>query len=316
MTRWTVDAIPDLHGQVAIITGANSGLGLELTRALAARGARVIMACRSLDKAQQAQARLKAEIPQASLEVMQLDLTSLASVRAFATDFPARHDRLDLLFNNAGVMAMPRRETEDGFELQIGTNHLSHFALTGLLLPTLLSTPHSRIVTTTSIARAFGRIHFDDLNGKRSYNRWLAYGQSKQANLLFALELHRRLAGAKAPTISVAAHPGFAHTELQPKSAAASGSTLERIFYATLGSLMSQSPQMGALPLLYAATSSDIQGGELVGPVGFLKLRGYPKVEVKHKPEDKKLTAARLWKLSVELTGVDYAPLQTQESKV
>ncbi len=217
MSNWTMNDIPDLQGRVALVTGANSGLGLETTRALAAHGAHVIMACRNSEKAREATTNIKQAVPGASLEVTTLDLASLSSVHHCVASIQQTHERLDLLFNNAGVMAVPRSETKDGFELQFATNYLSHFVLTGLLLPRLLNTPHSRVVTLTSMARssAHGRINFDDLNGKRSYGRWTAYGQSKLANLLFAEELQRRLSRAGSTTISVAAHPGFARTELQ-----------------------------------------------------------------------------------------------------
>ena len=317
MNKWTINDIPDLHGRVALVTGANSGLGLETTRALAARGAHVIMACRSLTKARQAEAEIKQSVPGASVELAQLDLASQASVHECADAIQQTHDRLDLLFNNAGVMAIPRRETPDGFEMQFATNYLGHFALTGLLLPTLLSTTRSRVVTLTSIARMFahGRIDFDDLNGKHSYDRSRAYGQSKLATLLFADELQRRLARAGSTTISVSAHPGYARTELQSTSQAASGSILDRFGEAAMRPFMSQSAQMGALPQLYAALSPDLQGGERIGPDGLFALRGYPHIEPVNEQEENPRTAARLWDLSVELTGVDYAPLQTRQSR-
>ena len=311
MRRWTAEEIPDLQGQVALITGANSGLGLETTRALAARGAHVVMACRNLDKARQAQATLVATVPRASLEPAVLDLASLTAVREFARSFREQHPRLDWLFNNAGVMAIPRQETADGLEVQFGTNHLGHFALTGLVLPTLLATPQSRIVTTTSSARFMGRIRLDDLNRRRSYGRWEAYGQSKSANLLFAFELQRRLAAAGATTISVAAHPGYATTNLQRTSATVSGAVVERLFYASLGRILAQSARMGALPQLYAGMAPGLRGGELVGPGGFAGMRGDPRIDPRARREDDQETAARLWKASVELSGVDYAALQS-----
>lgn len=311
MRQWTAEEIPHLQGRVALITGANSGLGLETTRALAARGVHVVMACRNLDKARQAQAAIVATVPQASLEPVVLDLASLTSVREFARSFREKHPRLDWLFNNAGVMAIPRQETADGLEVQFGTNHVGHFALTGLVLPTLLATPQSRIVTTTSSARFMGRIRFDDLNRRRSYGRWEAYGQSKLANLLFAFELQRRLAAAGATTISVAAHPGYATTNLQRTSATVSGAVVERLFYATLGRILAQSARMGALPQLYAGIASGLHGGELIGPGGLAGMRGYPRVDLRARREDDQETAVRLWKVSVELSGVDYAALQS-----
>lgn len=262
------------------------------------------MACRNVDKASSAQQSILATIPQASL-----DLASLTSVRKFAASFRESHPRLGLLFNNAGVMAIPRQETEDGFERQFGTNYLAHFALTGLLLPTLLNTPQSRVVTTTSMARAFGNLKFDDLNRKKSYSRWGAYGQSKTANLLFAFELQSRLAAADANTLSVAAHPGYSRTNLQNTSAVTSRANLERWFYIIVQPLV-QSGAMGALPQLYAGTSSAIHGGELVGPANLGGMRGYPKVDTKAQREYDRTAAARLWDVSRELTGVDYATLQ------
>jgi protochlorophyllide reductase len=309
MNKWTTKDIPDLHGRVALVTGANSGLGLETTRALAARGAQVIMACRSLDKAREAEAEIKKTAPDAAVTLVQLDLTSLASVHDLAATMQHTHDRLDLLFNNAGIMAFPRSETKDGFELQFGTNHLGHFALTGELLPLLLATPHSRVVTTTSLARTMGQVLFDDLKRTRSYGRWEAYGQSKRANLFFTFELQRRCARVGASTISVAAHPGWANTRLQSASVAASGSLGDRVAMTVMGPLLGQSQQMGALPQLYAGTSPDIHGGEVVGPGGFMHMRGSPTIERKAQREDDVRAATRLWEVSVELTGVDYAPL-------
>jgi NAD(P)-dependent dehydrogenase (short-subunit alcohol dehydrogenase family) len=272
------------------------------------------MACRSLAKGQAVQAEIAASLPAASLELAQLDLASLASVRAFAASFQQSHERLDLLFNNAGIMAIPRSVTADGFETQFGTNYLGHFALTGLLLPTLLATLHSRVITTTSIARSSGRIKFDDLQRQRSYGRWEAYGQSKRANLLFAFELQTRLSAAGASTISVAAHPGASGTNLQTTSARISNARIESFLYATLWPLISQSALMGTLPQLYAATAEQISGGELVGPSG--NLRGYPKIDRQARKEYDRPVAARLWEESVKLTGVDYAVLPAVPTSV
>ncbi|GAC1503307.1 MAG: oxidoreductase [Ktedonobacteraceae bacterium] len=308
--QWTTNDMPDLTGYRAVVTGANSGLGLETTKALAAKGAHVIMACRNLESAGKAQELIKASVPQASLEVRQLDLASLASVRAFAAALLAEQRKLHLLYNNAGLMAIPRRETQDGFEMQFGTNHLGHFALTGLLLPLMLATAGSRIVITTSAARQLGRIRLDDLNRTKSYGRWEAYGQSKLANLLFSFELQRRLAAAEASTISVAAHPGYSNTNLQGASVTASGSAFDRITM-QLGALIAQSGYMGTLPQLYAGTSPAIRGGELVGPGDFGGLRGYPRIETSARKEDDQPLAAQLWDASVKLTGVDFAALRT-----
>ena len=310
MSNWTINDIPDLQGRVALVTGANSGLGLETTRALAAHGAHVIMACRNPEKARQAETNIKQTVSGASLELAALDLASLASVHECATSVLQTHERLDWLFNNAGVMALPRHETTDGFELQFETNYLSHFALTGLLLPSLLNTPHSRVVTLTSMARSYahGRINFDDLNGKRSYGRWRAYGQSKLANLLFADELQRRLSRAGSTTISVAAHPGFARTELQATSMASPGIMSRILNYVSLP--LSQSAQMGVLPQLYAACSFQLRGGERIGPGGLFGMRGYPRIEPRNEREEDPHTAARLWEVSAEFTGVTYEALR------
>ncbi len=314
MTKWTAAEMPDMHGKVALVTGANSGLGLETTRALVIKGAHVIMACRDQEKGRRVKTSLEESIEGASLELAELDLASLASIRTFAQGFQADHTQLDLLFNNAGVMAIPQRKTQDGFEWQFGTNYLGHFALTGLLLPTLLTTPQSRVITTSSFAQLLGKIEFDNLNSERSYSRWSAYGKSKLADLMFAFELQRRLKRAGATTISVAAHPGYAHTSLQSTSANASQAISEHLMYTLYGG---QSAAMGALPQLYAATSPHIYGGEYVGPDGLFGMSGYPKKVRGMKSAYNEQVAARLWEVSVELTGVDDAVLQpTVQQKV
>ncbi len=304
MNKWTANDIPDLRGRVALVTGANSGLGLETTRVLAEHGAKVMMACRNLDKGHQAETAIRQTVAGADIEVIPLDLSSLASVRECAATFAGTSERLDLLFNNAGIMAIPRGETADGFETQFGTNHLGHFALTGLLLPLLLATPDSRVVTTTSGARVAGRVRLDDLQRQRSYGRWEAYGQSKRANLLFAFELQARLAATGANTISVAAHPGFANTNLQGTSATLSNARFERMMMPVIGTFLSQSALMGALPQLYAATSPTIHGGELVGPDGLAEMIGHPKVIRSAAKEYDRPLAASLWEISEKLTGV------------
>jgi protochlorophyllide reductase len=306
MSHWTTADMPDLHGYTALVTGANSGLGLETTRALAAKGAHVVMASRNLEKGSQTQSSLEESIPGASLELTQLDLASLAGVRDFANRFQANHTQLNLLFNNAGVMAIPYRKTPDGFEWQFGTNYLGHFALTGLLLPTLLATPKSRVITTSSMAQSMGKIEFDNLNNERSYSRWSAYGKSKLADAIFAFELQRRLKRAGVDTISVSAHPGYSNTNLQTTSATEAGAALERFMYSFY---RGQSAAMGALPQLYAATAPYIYGGEYIGPDGLFGMTGYPKkVQAVKRAYDEQV-AARLWDVSVEMTGVDYAAL-------
>ncbi len=312
MSQWTADAIPNLEGRIALITGANSGLGLETARVLVAKGARVIMACRDLGKASEAQTSIKAATPEALIDSIQLDLASLVSVRSVAAQVQQRYQRLDLLFNNAGVMAIPRRDSVDGFEMQFAVNYLGHFALTGRLLPLLLTTLKSRVITLTSIARS-GKVNFDDLQGEQHYKRWGAYGQSKTADLLFAFELQHRLAQAGASTISVAAHPGYASTNLQATSAA-SDPALYRFGMNVMGAVLAQSSSMGALPQLYAATSPGIQGGEVVGPSGFSQMRGLPKVIQEIQKEYDHEVAARLWEISTQLTGVDFAALNASQT--
>ena len=308
MSHWTTADIPDLHGHIALVTGANSGLGFETTRALAAKGATVVMACRDQEKGRKAKTAIEESVPGASLELMALDLSSLAAIRAFAERFRADHTQLHLLFNNAGVMAIPYRKTPDGFEWQFGTNYLGHFALTGLLLPTVLATPRSRVITTSSMAHIMGKIEFDNLNNERSYSRWSAYGKSKLADLMFAFELQRRLKEAGVDTISVAAHPGFSHTSLQATSVTEAGAVIEGLMYAFY---RGQSAAMGALPQLYAGTSPYVFGGEYIGPDGLFGMSGYPKkVHASKKAYDEQV-AAQLWEKSLEMTGVDYAALHT-----
>jgi NAD(P)-dependent dehydrogenase (short-subunit alcohol dehydrogenase family) len=302
MTRkWTTQDVPDQHGRTAIVTGANSGLGRIVARELARRGARVILASRDNAKGTEAVSVIAAAFPSSTVEAAQLDLANLSSIRAFANRIRDANDRIDLLINNAGVMAAPFRRTADGFELQIGTNHLGHFALTRLLLP-LLYKPDARVVTVSSNNHRNASMRFDDLQGERDYSRWGAYGQSKLANLLFAFELDRRLKVAGWPLISVAAHPGYSATNLQ-----LSGPPLhERLAMRLSNRLFAQSAEMGALPLLYAATVPRLAGGSYVGPDGRGEMRGHP-VLVRASPrayddED----ARRLWDVSERLTGVRY----------
>jgi NAD(P)-dependent dehydrogenase (short-subunit alcohol dehydrogenase family) len=301
--------MPDQTGRIAIVTGANSGLGYETAFALAQKGAHVIMACRNLEKAQAAQADMQEQDPSASVETMQLDLASLKSIRGFADQFEQKYKQLDLLINNAGIMAIPRKETADGFEMQFGVNHLGHFALTGLLLRCLLHTPGSRVVNVTSGASFFGRMNFKDLQGKQSYSRFGAYSQSKLANLLFTFELQRKLDAAGVDILAVAAHPGYALTNLQRTSVNESGAVIERWLYELFGPIFSQSAAMGALPQLYAATAPDVKGSEFYGP-HFMQMRGYPVRMKASPPAYNKESAHRLWTISEQLTAVDYEVLQ------
>jgi NAD(P)-dependent dehydrogenase (short-subunit alcohol dehydrogenase family) len=300
--KWTAADIPDQTGRTAVVTGGNSGLGLAAGRALAAAGAAVVLACRNLGKAEDAAASIGAAVPGADVAVEELDLASLSSVRDFAARFGAGHEGLDLLINNAGVMAPPRRQTADGFELQFGTNHLGHFALTGLLLERMRGREEARVVTVSSTAHKLGRIAFDNLGGERRYFRWNAYCQSKLANVLFALELDRRLRAGGAAVKSLAAHPGYAATNLQT----AAPPVFDRAVLALTNRLLAQSAEMGALPELYAATRPNLDGGLFVGPDGFEEQRGHPKVVRPVRAGRDEATAARLWDLSEELTGVSY----------
>ena len=301
--KWTAADIPDQAGRTAVVTGANSGLGLVAARALAGAGADVVLACRNTEKGEAAVASIRTAVPAATVAVEPLDLSSLASVREFAERFGADRDGLDLLINNAGVMAPPRRQTADGFESQFGTNHLGHFALTGLLLGRMQGREDARVVTVSSGAHKFGRIRFDDLQGERAYRRWRAYGQSKLANVLFARELDKRLRAAGSTVSSLAAHPGYSATNLQ----SASPPFLDRTIMVVTNRLLAQSAEMGALPELYAATRPNLDGGLFIGPDGFEEQRGYPKVVSPVKAGRDEAVAARLWTVSEELTGVSYA---------
>jgi NAD(P)-dependent dehydrogenase (short-subunit alcohol dehydrogenase family) len=300
--KWTTKDIPDQAGRIAVITGANTGLGLETAKALAAHGAAVVLAVRNVDKGKDAAARITTDTPGADVTIQRLDLSSLDSVREAAADLGASHDRIDLLINNAGVMYTPRSTTADGFELQFGTNHLGHFALTGLLLDRLLAVDGSRVVTVSSVGhRIRARINFDDLNAERNYSRIAAYGQSKLANLMFTYELQRRLASTGSTTIAVAAHPGGSNTELVRNSPA-----VLRALNAVFGPLIAQSASMGALPTLRAATDPAVLGGQYYGPDGFRELRGHPTVVESSRQSHDTDTQHRLWTASEDLTDVTY----------
>lgn len=301
MGGWTADDISDQSGRIAVVTGANSGLGFETAAALGAHGGTVVMAARNADRLQAAMAELRRRHPGADLEPTVVDLASLASVREAAARILAAHAKLDLLVDNAGVMAIPRAETADGFEMQFGTNYLGHFALTGLLLPAMVSTPSSRVVLVTSLARWAGWIDFSDLNGRKRYGRWKAYGQSKLADLVFAVELDRRLRSARAETIALAAHPGYAATNLQTDT-----SWFKNTYYAIGNRVLAQSAQAGAWPQLYAATAPGVHGGELYGPGRAGGLRGHPKRERIESRARSAEVARRLWEVSVNATGVAY----------
>ncbi len=307
--KWTSADIPDLSGRTAVVTGANSGLGFETARRLARAGATVVMACRDKDKGQAALARLTGLEPPARAGLMGLDLADLSSVARFAESLAGQYEKVDILCNNAGVMALPYGETADGFEMQFGTNHLGHFALTGRLLPLLLAAPAARVVTMASNAHRFAGADPDIIKDGSKYRRWRVYGTTKLANLLFAYELQRRFASAARPATSMASHPGYSSTELQTKGAVMSGSRLKVRLWRVINRVAAQGPEKGALPALYAACADGVRGGSYFGPDGPGESYGHPtEVRSSERSYDTEL-AARLWALSEELTDVSYAPL-------
>ncbi len=303
--KWTAADIPDQTGRQAIVTGANSGLGFETALALAAQGSGVTLAVRDTAKGEAAAEQIRARVPQASLEVRRLDLADLASVDEFAWLWREAHpEGLDLLINNAGIMAIPRRETADGFEMQLGTNHLGHFALTGRLLEAIR--PDGRIVTVSSQAHRMGKIAFEDLMGQRKYGAWRAYGQSKLANLLFMRSLAERLERAGSTVMSVAAHPGYASTHLQAVGPEMRGQGWMNTVMGGLNKVLAQSAAMGALPTLYAATFPAIRSGDYIGPDGFGEQRGHPRLVGMTASARDDAVADQLWSVSEDLTGVRY----------
>jgi NAD(P)-dependent dehydrogenase (short-subunit alcohol dehydrogenase family) len=306
MSRWTTADIPDQTGRTAVVTGANSGLGYQTALALAKAGATVVLACRDAKRGEAALERLRTAVPDAGdrLQLRTLDLADLDSVRTFAEGLAGQ--QLDLLINNAGVMALPSRKlTAQRFEMQFGTNHLGHFALTGLLLPALLERPDSRVVSVSSGLHKMGRAsQLEDLQSERKYGAWSAYGLSKLANIWFTAELDRRLRAAGASTITAAAHPGYAATNLQLAGPSADGESFFSRLSAVGNRFFAQSDAMGALPTLRAATAPDVVSGEYYGPGGFAEQRGYPKrVNYSAAGHDQQ-AAARLWTESERLTGV------------
>jgi NAD(P)-dependent dehydrogenase (short-subunit alcohol dehydrogenase family) len=300
MTKWNADRISDLTGKRVIITGGASGIGYEAAVKLAGKGAEVILAVRSLEKGEKAAAKIKLSYPAAKVTVMHLDLGDLDSVKQFAQQFAVQYSTLDILINNAGVMVPPFRKTIQGFELQFGVNHLGHFALTGLLLPMLSATPGSRIVTVSSIAARKAEINFNNLDGSKGYNSMTFYRQSKFSNLLFAMELQKRLGDAGNSLMSIACHPGISATNLVSRGSGKEAGWLVK----QLMKLFIQSAEMGSLPTLYAATDPGLKGGEYIGPDGWQGHSGHPVITDEAKKLFKPDLAAKLWEVSEKLTGV------------
>ena len=310
-SHWSYDDIPDQSGRVALVTGANSGLGYHTVRGLAGKGADVLMACRSLDKGELAAADIRRQISHAQLTVVELDLSDLTSVQRCAESVHGDCESLDILVNNAGVMAIPRQETAQGFERQFGVNHLGHFALTGKLLPLLLHSSSGRIVNVSSVEHRRGRMVFSDLHGKQKYSRFRAYSQSKLANLLFTFELQRRLSHSGAAAISVAAHPGISATNLMFAGPNENNAKAGKLLMRAMIAVLAQSAEQGALPQLYAATAADVNGNDYFGPGGWQEFRGYPKrTRARYHAYDEE-SARRLWQVSVELTGETFPQLES-----
>jgi NAD(P)-dependent dehydrogenase (short-subunit alcohol dehydrogenase family) len=304
---WTADDIPDLSGKTIVVTGGNSGIGYEAALEFARKRAEVILACRDLGKARTAAAQITASSSGAKVSVMELDLANLSSVRGFSEAFHLEHPALHVLVNNAGVMAIPYRQTADGFEMQFGTNHLGHFALTGLLLDRIVASEGARVVNVSSGAHRFGSIHFDDLQWKQNYRKWRAYGQSKLANLLFTFELQRRADAAGKKLLSVACHPGYAATNLQAVGPKMSGSSMAEYLMDLGNRAFAQSAAMGALPTEYAAVAADVHGGDYIGPDGVGEFWGHPKRVPYSAAAKDTAAAAKLWEVSEQLTNVHYA---------
>lgn len=309
MSGWNAHDIPDQSGRTVVVTGANSGIGYVTARELARRGAQVVLACRSESRGTEAADRLAIEVPGAEAEFTPLDLGDLDSVREFAAAYGRNYGRLDLLVNNAGLMALPQGRTADGFETQFGVNHLGHFALTGLLLPPLLATPGARVVSVSSFVHALANIDINDLNSERKYGRWTAYGRSKTANLLFVHELARRLAATGSDVVAAAAHPGYAATNLMTVAPRMQGRKTSERFMEIGSRFVAQSAEAGALPTLYAATAPGVRPDSFTGP-SILGLRGSPAKSRRASWTLNDLAGQRLWEESERLTGVTYDALK------
>lgn len=300
MKRWNTDNISDLTGKRVVITGASSGLGLEAANVLTSKGAEVIMAVRSLTKGERAVSYICEKNPNARIRLMQVNMDSIKSVKSFALEFLALYDSLDILINNAGVMVPPFSKSPDNIENQFATNHLGHFALTGLLLPALKRSPGARVVTVSSIASRRGNIDFENLDGSKGYSAMKFYCQSKYANLLFGIELNNRLKKEGAGILSVVCHPGVSATNLASRGSGKESGTIFKYMF----NMIAQSAEKGTLPLLYAATGKDIEGGEYIGPDGWKNMWGYPQKTSEGEKLFNKETANKLWSVSEQLTQV------------
>ncbi len=305
-SSFDMNTFGDLSSQTIVITGANSGIGFAAAMLLARSGARVVLGCRDAERGESAASRIRAAAPRGTVDLLALDLASLASIRAAATTVLDRYPTVDVLINNAGVMAIPRRVTADGFEMQLGTNHLGHFALTGLVLPSLLRAKSARVVSVSSALHARGRMDFDDLQGERHYDKWAAYSQSKLANLLFAYELERRLRRANTTVSSLGCHPGYAATELQHRGPSMEGSVLMSAIMTIGNRLLAQSAEAGAWPTVFAAVSPEATGGDYIGPMGLRNMRGRPGRQRSTRRSHDEGQAKQLWERSEQLTKVSF----------
>lgn len=306
MSKWTTEDMPELEDKKVIVTGANSGIGYEATKAFAGKKAEVVMACRSIERGKDAKQEIEKEIDEASLKVKKLDLADLESVKDFAEEYKANNEKLDILCNNAGIMAIPREETEDGFEKQFGVNHLGHFALTAKLLPALEKAEKPRVINQSSGLHEEGEINFDDLMHEENYDPQQVYADSKLANILFTYELDRKARRNGLNIKSVACHPGYSATNLQKRGPEKSGNSVKKLFMKGMNKIFAQSAAKGALPMLYAATSEKAESGDYIGPDKFMNMRGYPEKQESSDSSYDQGTAEELWAVSEELTGVEF----------
>lgn len=304
--KWVNSNIKELTEKNILITGANSGLGLETSKFLSRKGANIIMACRNTEKGEKAKKQILEKYPEAKLEVRKLNLASLQSIKDFSKAFLKDYNELHVLCNNAGVMALPESRTEDNLEMQFGTNHIGHFALTALLFPLLKNTKNSRIVNISSELHKYGKMNFSDLQAEKKYSKWKAYNQSKLANMLFTYELQRKIEANNIAMLSLAAHPGYASTNLQTAGAIMSNARIKEKLSSFGNLLFAQSQEMGALPSILAIAGEEVSNGDFYGPGGFMNMRGFPKKVPSSKRSHNKDDAKRLWEISEKLSGIDF----------